>query len=80
MVLYAARLILPGGLTVSAEPGFTPLDLQSWKRRQVFAYFSKMAPTGYSLTVDMDITHMREVLRRKQMKFFPVYLWLVTKI
>lgn len=64
---------------MSAELGFTPLDLQSWKRGQVFAYFSQMAPTGYSLTVDMDITHMREVLRRQQMKFFPAYLWLVTK-
>ena len=41
------------------EPQFTPLDLQTWKRGQMFYYFSKMAPTGYSLTVKLDITNMK---------------------
>lgn len=30
---------------------FTPIDLQKWPRGQMFWYFTKMAPTGYSLTV-----------------------------
>ena len=38
---------------------FTPLDMQKWPRGQMFYYFSKMAPTGYSLTVDLDVTAMR---------------------
>ena len=42
------------------EPVFTPLDLMSWKRGQIFYYFSKMAPTGYSLTVKLDITKMTD--------------------
>lgn len=58
---------------------FTPIDLKTWKRGQMFYYFSKMAPTGYSLTVDIDITHMMIALRAVGMKFFPAYLWLVTK-
>ena len=28
---------------------FTPIDLQTWPRGQMFYYFSKMAPTGYTL-------------------------------
>ena len=62
------------------EVGFTPLNLQTWNRGQVFYYFSKMAPTGYSLTVDVDITNMLAVLKAKEIKFFPAYLWLVTKV
>ena len=42
---------------------FTPIDLQSWPRGQMFYYFSKMAPTGYSLTVDMDVTELRQTLK-----------------
>ena len=37
---------------------FTPIELRTWPRGQVFYYFSQMAPTGYSLTVEVDITHL----------------------
>ena len=58
---------------------FTPIDLQNWPRGQMFYYFSQMAPTSYSLTVDLDVTALLEILRAKGQKFFPAYLWLVTK-
>lgn len=58
---------------------FTPIDLQAWKRGQMFYYFSKMAPTGYSLTVNLDVTKMKAALDAAKRKFFPAYLWLVTK-
>ena len=58
---------------------FTPINLQTWPRGQMFYYFSKMAPTGYSMTVNVDVTEMRKALREHGLKFFPTYLWLVTK-
>ena len=58
---------------------FTPIDMQTWSRREQFYYFSKLAPTGYSLTVKLDITKMKAALDSAGMKFFPSYLWLVTK-
>lgn len=58
---------------------FTPLNLQTWKRGEMFFYFSKMAPTGYSLTVDLDISKMKKILEEANMKLFPAYIWLVTK-
>lgn len=61
------------------EPQFTPLDTATWNRRETFWYFSQMAPTGYSLTVDLDVTHLRAVLKTAGIKFFPAYLWLVTR-
>lgn len=65
---------------MNKQPIFTPLDLRSWSRGEVFWYFSHMAPTGYSLTVKLDITHMKACLEAAGMKFFPAYLWLVTKV
>lgn len=61
-------------------PQFTPIDLRSWSRGEVFWYFSRMAPTEYSMTVKLDITHMKASLEAAGMKFFPAYLWLVTKV
>lgn len=58
---------------------FTPIDLQTWPRGQMFYYFAKMAPTGYSLTVQLDVTKLRVTLKEAGLKFFPAYLWLVTK-
>ncbi len=62
------------------EATFTPLDLTTWPRSQMFHYFTQMAPTGYSLTVQIDVTLMRNALKSRNVKFFPAYLWLVTKM
>jgi len=70
---------LKTSMALKRAPEFTPIDLQTWKRGQMFYYFSKMAPTGYSLTVKLDITKMKAVLDAAKLKFFPAYLWLVTK-
>lgn len=58
---------------------FTPIDFNTWPRREMFYYFSKMAPTGYSLTVNLDVTHLRKTVKLAGLKFFPAYLWLVTR-
>ena len=58
---------------------FTEIDFASWPRAQMFTYFSDMAPTGYSLTVDVDVTGLRPALKERGFRFFPAYLWLVTK-
>lgn len=59
---------------------FTPIELSIYERGKTFWYFSKAAPTGYSVTVDIDVTHMLAVLKASGKKFFPAYLWLATKI
>lgn len=58
---------------------FTPIELGQWPRGQMFYYFTKMAPTGYSITVNMDVTVMKKSLKERNIKFFPSYLWLATK-
>jgi chloramphenicol O-acetyltransferase type A len=51
---------------------FTPLDLQSWSRGQMFHYFTQMAPTGFSLTVLLDITIMKKALKVVISNFIPL--------
>lgn len=58
---------------------FHRIDFEKWPRAQIFYYFSKMAPTGYSLTADVDVTEIRKITKARGMKFFPAYLWLVTR-
>ena len=58
---------------------FTTIDLQTWPRAQMFYYFSQMAPTGYSMTVNIDVTTLHKAVKTAQLKFFPSYLWLITK-
>ena len=58
---------------------FTPVDTAGWPRAQLLCYFSKTAPTGYSLTAPVDVTRWRSVVRRAGLHFFPAYLWLVTR-
>ena len=64
---------------MAQEAIFTPIDVTNWARAEVFDYFSKMAPTGYSLTVELDVTNMKVAVESAGMKFFPAYLWVVTK-
>ena len=61
------------------EPVFTPINPAAWNRAQTFHYFSRMAPTGYSLTVQLDVTMMKAAVKKAGLKFFPAYLWLVTR-
>ena len=58
---------------------FHPIDPSRWPRRELFYYFSHMAPTGYSLTAEVDVTNLLRVTKERQLKFFPAYLWLVTR-
>lgn len=58
---------------------FHEIDMKSWPRIETFWYFSRMAPTGYSLTVDVDVTGVLKITEEKGIKFFPAYLWLVTR-
>ncbi len=66
-------------MIMGANTEFIPLDFAQWPRAEQFYYFSKMAPTGYSLSVQLDVTKLLDTVKSAGLKFFPAYLWLVTK-
>lgn len=61
------------------KENFVPISMETWPRAQAFYYYTEMAPTSYTIDVRLDVTVLREELKRQKLKFFPAYLWLVTK-
>ena len=58
---------------------FTPIDMKTWPMAQAFHYYTEMAPTTYTINVMMDVTALRSTLKAKGYKFFPAYIYLVTR-
>lgn len=58
---------------------FQPIDLQTWPMAQAFHYYTQMAPTSYTVNVNIDVTITRRKLKAEGYKFFPAYLYLVSK-
>lgn len=58
---------------------FHPIDMQTWPMAQSFYYYTKMAPTTYTINVSIDVTATRKILKDEGYHFFPAYLYLVTR-
>lgn len=58
---------------------FHPIDMTAWERQPYFYYFTKMLPTGYSMTVEMDITETYESIKQEGGYFFAAYLYTTLK-
>jgi chloramphenicol O-acetyltransferase type A len=52
----------------------------TWSRAKTYNYFTEMVTTiTYSINVTMDVTILRSTLKSKEIKFFPTYLYLITR-
>ena len=58
---------------------FEPIDMNTWGMSQSFYYYTQMAPTSYTINVKIDVTILRKKLKENGYKFFPAYLYLVTR-
>lgn len=58
---------------------FQPINMQTWPTAPAFHYYTQMAPTSYTINVNMDVTTLRSRLKASGCKFFPAYLYLVTR-
>lgn len=59
---------------------FNKINLNEWNRSQYFYYFTKMLPTGYSITVNIDITNTYNMIKQDNKKFFPAYLYISSRV
>ena len=62
------------------ESEFTPIETESWYPREIFHYFTKIAPTTYSITSIVDVKNMIKTIKVIKLMFFPSLLWLSTTI
>lgn len=57
---------------------FTPIDLETWPRREHFDYYRSLLPVGYSVTVRIDVTRFRAMLKARDLQFYPSFIWCVS--
>ncbi|MCR3760948.1 chloramphenicol acetyltransferase CAT [Clostridium felsineum] len=60
---------------------FNIVDMEKWPRRESYIYFTEhTSPVTYATNVTMDITILMRSLKSEKLKFYPTYLYLITKI
>lgn len=59
--------------------GFQPIDPDNWERKLYFDYYMKQIKSKYTLTVQMDITHLLQVVKARGLRFFPTYLYAIMR-
>jgi chloramphenicol O-acetyltransferase type A len=59
---------------------FIPLDPATWPRMAYFYYFTKIAPTSFSITQTLDVGPVRERAHALGLRFFPLYLYAASHV
>ncbi|WP_265938038.1 type A chloramphenicol O-acetyltransferase [Bacillus thuringiensis] len=58
---------------------FHVIDREDWNREQYFEQYLKLKCT-FSMTVNVDITMLLEEVYQKGIKFYPVFIYLISRI
>lgn len=55
---------------------FQKIDYENWDRRDIYEQFDGYS---YTISVEMDMTRLRERMRERGQKFYPLICWIITK-
>ena len=58
---------------------FKIIDMDNWSRKETFDHFSTVAKSTYSLTVKVDVTSLVEKIKKDNLRFYPIFTWIITK-
>ena len=56
-----------------------PVDLSSWPRREIFAFFSGISNPFYAVTFRLDVTALRRYTKERGLSFYHSMIWLCTR-
>ncbi len=59
---------------------YTAVDLKEWSRGNLFRFYIDKMRIVMSLTVDIDITNLKAYGKKMDMEFYPLMLWVVSKV
>lgn len=59
---------------------YSLIDIEKWERASVFTRFIGDLRCVMSLTAEVDITKFLNFVRKNNLKFYPSFMWAVTKI
>lgn len=60
--------------------GFKLIDVSKWKRQEYFDYYLNQVPCTYSMTLNLDLTHLLMEIRRSDIKLYPTMIYLISTI
>jgi chloramphenicol O-acetyltransferase type A len=55
------------------------LDIKAWERKEIFAHSSSLDIPFYSLTTPLEVTHVKEVSKTKNLSFYYLMIYCVTR-
>ena len=56
------------------------IDIEHWNRKPYYEHYLNYVRCTYSMTVNLDITNLLEEIKRQQLKFYPVVIYMITTI
>lgn len=59
---------------------YTKIDLDNWKRADIFKFFIEKRRIVCSLTVDIDVTPLVGFAKENGLRFYPSMIWAVAKV
>jgi len=59
---------------------FNPIELDKWSRKPYFEHYLHQVRCTFSMTVNMDITRLRLDVKRKEMKLYPVLIYMIATV
>lgn len=59
---------------------FEKIDMGTWQRAQSFYYYTEIVtPISYTVNIDINVTRIRKTAKNRNLKFFPAYLYAVSR-
>ncbi|SFB37262.1 type A chloramphenicol O-acetyltransferase [Clostridium frigidicarnis] len=58
---------------------FNIIDLDVWDRKPYFEYYLTTLKCTYSITCNIDITGLLSEIKKKDIKFYPTFIYVITK-
>lgn len=59
---------------------FNKIDLETYYRKEHFLHYMNEVPCFYSMTTNIDITEMNKYIKKEGYKFYPVIVYVITRI
>lgn len=59
---------------------FNLIDIDNWDRKPYFEHFLNHTRCTFSMTANVDITKLLKLSRKKDIKFYPTFIYMVSRI
>ncbi|WP_422658409.1 type A chloramphenicol O-acetyltransferase [Paenibacillus sp. EC2-1] len=59
---------------------FNVIEVEHWSRRPYFEHYLNQVKCTFSMTANIDITALLETIRRKGIKLYPTFIYMITKV